>query len=72
MGSSFFKGGNKSPALTGGNLGQEARALGSGAYAARGAAAGAQKDLGLAQSINKAGAFKPMKNSAAYPKGPKT
>lgn len=71
MGTSFFKppGG---PKITGVNQNQEARALGSSVYAARGAAAGAQKDIGAAQAINKAGAFKPMKRSAAYAKGPVT
>ena len=70
MGTSFFK--NKGgPPITGGNPGLEARAIGQSAYGIRAGAAGAQKDLGAAMAINKAGQFKPMKNSAAYPKGPK-
>lgn len=70
MGSSFFKG--KSPSISGGNPGLEARAIGSSVYASRGAGAAAQKNIGAAQGLNKAGAFKPLKRSAAYPKGPKT
>lgn len=69
MGSSFFK--SKGQSITGGNQSQEARAIGSSVHGARGAAAGAQKDLGAAKAINKAGAFKPSKRSAAYPPGPK-
>lgn len=48
----------------------EARAIGSSVYGARGSAASAGKSLGQAQSAGKAGA-KPLKRSAAYPKGPK-
>jgi hypothetical protein len=71
MGTQFFKG-KGGPAITGaGNPGLEARAIGSAAGAGRGAAIGAQKTLGKAEAINKAGAFKPMKRSAAYPPGPK-
>ena len=72
MGSSFFKGAGQAKPLTGGSTGQEARAIGQSAYGVRSAASGAQKSLGQALAINKAGAFKPMKRSAAYPKGPKT
>lgn len=71
MGSSFFKGAGQPKALTGGNTGQEARAIGQSSYGMRSAASGAQKGLTAAQAVNKAGAFKPMKRSAAYPKGPK-
>jgi hypothetical protein len=70
MGSSFFKSAGQ-PKIIGGNQGMQARAIGSSVYAARGAAAGAQKDLGAASAINKAGAHRPLKRSAAYPKGPK-
>lgn len=71
MGTSFFKGAGKLNTISGGNTGQEARAIGQSAYGVRSAAAGAQKGISAAQAINKAGAFKPMKRSAAYPKGPK-
>lgn len=71
MGTSFFKSGGAPKVISGGPQNIEARAIGSSAYAARGAAAGAQKDIGMAAAINKAGAFKPMKRSAAYAKGPK-
>ncbi len=71
MGSSFFKGAGKAGPITGGNTGQEARAIGQSAYGVRSAASGSQKSLGEARSINKAGTFKPLKRSAAYPKGPK-
>jgi hypothetical protein len=71
MGTSFFKA-NGSPKIIGGNQNMEARAIGSSVYGARGAAAAAQKGIGQAQAINKAGAFKPLKRSAAYPKGPVT
>jgi hypothetical protein len=71
MGSAFFKTGGQ-PKIVGGNQSMQARAIGSSVYAARGAAAGAQKDLGAASAINKAGAHKPLKGSAAYPQmGPK-
>lgn len=70
MGTSFFKG--KAPTIgPGSNPGLEARAIGSAAGAGRGASIGAQKALGAALAVNKAGAFKPMKRSAAYPAGPK-
>ena len=49
----------------------DARAAGAGAYAARAAAGGAQKDLGAAMAINKS-KFKPQKTNSAYAKGPKT
>jgi hypothetical protein len=71
MGSSFFKGAGKPSAISGGSTGQEARAIGQSSYGVRSAASGAQKGLTAAQAINKAGALKPMKRSAAYPKGPK-
>jgi hypothetical protein len=71
MGTAFFQAGGKPKAMMGSNLNMEARAIGAGSYAARGAAAGASKDLGAAMAINKAGALKPGKRSAAYPKGPK-
>ena len=73
MGSSFFKGQGKGPAISGGNPGLEARAIGASSYGARASGAAAQKSLGTALAINNA-AFKshgPLKNSAAYPKGPK-
>jgi hypothetical protein len=71
VGSSFFKG--KGPAIGGGNQGLEARAIGSSAYAARGAGAAAQKGIGVAQGINNAAikSHGALKRSAAYPKGPK-
>lgn len=69
MGTSFFK--NAGPKIGGVSQNQEARALGSSVYAARGAAAGAQKNLGAVAGANKAGAYKPMKRTAAYAKGPK-
>lgn len=70
MGTSFFKG--KGPkAIAPGNMNLLARAGNAGQYAARGEAMGAQKDIGAAQGINKAGAGKPLKRSAAYPAGPK-
>jgi hypothetical protein len=70
MGTEFFKG--KAPAINGGgNPGLEARSIGSAISAGRGAQIGAQKTLGKAEAINKAGAFKPLKRSAAYPAGPK-
>jgi len=75
MGTSFFRGagGPKigGPKIGGAPQNMEARAIGSGVYAARGAAAGAQKDIGAASAINKAAKFKPSKGSSAYPKGPK-
>jgi hypothetical protein len=73
MGSNFFKGQGKGPAISGGNQGLEARAIGSSAYGVRTAGSGAQRDIGAADTINKA-AFKShgaLKRSAAYPKGPK-
>lgn len=70
MGSSFFKSSAGGPKISGGNQSMEARAIGSSVYGARGSAAGAQKSLGQAQAAGKAGA-KPLKRSAAYPKGPK-
>ena len=67
MGSSFFKG--RGAPISGGNQNQEARAIGAGQYAARGAGIGAQKALGQALFKPKGG---PLKRSAAYPKGPVT
>jgi len=72
MGSSFFKGQSAEPKIVGSNTNQLARGLNAGQYGARSAGMAAQKGLGAALAINKAGAFKPLKNSAAYPKGPKT
>ena len=70
MGTSFFKG--KAPTIgPGSNPGLEARAIGGAVGAGRGASIGAQKALGQAQAINKTGAAKPLKRSAAYPAGPK-
>jgi len=71
MGTSFFKG--KAPTISGGNTTQLARALNAGQYGARSAAIGAQKALGGATAANNAAlkAHGPLKNSAAYPKGPK-
>lgn len=71
MGSSFVKGAPK--AMSGGNPGLEARAIGASAYGSKGAAIGAQKDIGAAQGFNRAAikAHGPLKRSAAYPKGPK-
>jgi hypothetical protein len=70
LGSSFFAKG-KVPSLSGGPQGQEARAIGQSAYGMRSAAAGVQKGLNTVLAVNKAGMAKPLKNSAAYPKGPK-
>lgn len=70
MGTSFFKAGG-GPKISGTGQNMEARAIGSSVYGARGAAAGAQKSLGVAAGLNKAGAHGPLKRSAAYPKGPK-
>lgn len=72
MGTSFFKG-NKPGAITGSNTNQLNRALSSGAYGARSAGIGAQKDLGAASALNSKAiaAHGPSKRSAAYPKGPK-
>jgi hypothetical protein len=66
MGTHFFKVPKISP--SGSNL--EARAFGSAVGAGRGAAIGAQKDLGAALALNKS-KFKPTKTSGAYPPGPK-
>ena len=66
MGSHFFKVPKINP--SGSNL--EARAFGSAIGAGRGAAIGAQKDLGAALALNKS-KFKPTKTSGAYPPGPK-
>lgn len=69
MGTSFFK--NQGQKITGTPANMQARAIGSSVYASRGAGATAQKDIAAADAINKAGKFKPMKRSAAYPQGPK-
>ena len=74
MGSSFFKSAGQPKTITGGNPGLEARAIWQSSYGVRNSAIGAQKALAGAQAANKAaiGAHgKPMKGSAAYPKGPK-
>ncbi len=71
MGSGFFKGAGKPSAITGGGAGLTSRAIGQSAYGIRAGASGAQKGLSAAERINKAGKFKPMARSAAYPKGPK-
>lgn len=54
-------------------MNQLARGLNAGQYGARTAAIGAQKALSGAQAANSAAvkAHGPLKNSAAYPKGPK-
>jgi hypothetical protein len=72
MGTGFFKGAGQPKAITGGNTGQEARAIGQSFYGVRSAASGAQKGISAAEKVNRAGVFKPMKRSAAYPKGPKS
>ncbi len=69
MGSSFFK--PSAPKIGPSGINMDARAAGAGAYAARAAAGGAQKDLGAAMAINKS-KFKPQKTNSAYAKGPKT
>jgi hypothetical protein len=74
MGSSFFKNQGQPKVLTGGNPGLEARAIGSSSYGVKNSAIGAQKALAGAQAANKAAMSahsKPLKGSAAYPKGPK-
>jgi hypothetical protein len=70
MGTKFFA--QKPPSMTPSNLNMEARAIGSGGYAARAAGGGASKDIGAAMALYKAHAFKPQQRGAAYPKGPKT
>ena len=70
VGSSYFAKG-KTPSISGGSQSQEARAIGQSAYGVRSAAAGVQKGLNTALAVNKTGMAKPLKNSAAYPKGPK-
>jgi hypothetical protein len=72
MGTSFFKGDTqKAPQISGGSQSMEARAIGSAAYAGKGASVGAQKDIGAALGINKAGYKGPMRGTAAYAPGPK-
>jgi hypothetical protein len=68
MGSKFF---HSSKATPGAGLNQEARSISSIAFGGRSAGSRAQKDLGAAMAINKAGNLKPLDRSAAYPKGPK-
>jgi hypothetical protein len=68
MGSSFFK--PSSPKISVGGTNLAARALGSGQFAAKAAAGGAQKDLGAALGLNKS-KFKSQKTDGAYAKGPK-
>jgi hypothetical protein len=65
MGTHFFK----APKVGPSNMNLESRAMGSAAYAGRGDAVGAQKDLGAANGFLKA--VKQTKGSSAYPKGPK-
>jgi len=69
VGSKFYQ---KPPNIgAGGSQNMTARAIGSGAYQGRADAGAAQKDIAAAMALYKAHAFKPMKNSAAYPPGPK-
>ena len=70
MGTQFFKGAGKPGPIGGGSQNLEARAGGAPSYAAARAAGASQKSLGAVQALNKAGAFKPLKRTAAYPKGP--
>ncbi len=72
MGTSFFKGQHAAP-VTGSNTTQLSKALSAGAYGARSAGIGQQKALAPTLAINAAAikAHGPLKNSAAYPKGPK-
>jgi len=73
MGSSFFKTG--SPAKMGGiSTSPMSANMRASSYGTHGAAIGAQKALAGAQAANKeaeAARAKPLKGSAAYPKGPK-
>jgi len=71
MGTHFFAGPGKAPQGTPSGLNFESRAAGAATGAQRGAAMGAQKDIGAAQGINKAGYGGPSKRSAAYAPGPK-
>lgn len=66
MGTHFFK----APKITPSGTNLEARAFGSAVGAGRGAAIGAQKDMGAALALNKS-KFKPNTKSGAYPAGPK-
>lgn len=68
MSTSYFK--TASPKFGQSNTGLEARALGAGGYASRGASIGQQKTLGVAAALNKS-KFKPQKTDSAYAKGPK-
>jgi hypothetical protein len=68
MGSSFFK--PSSPHIGPGGTNLAARALAAPGYATRPAAAGAQKNIGIAAALNKS-KFKPQKTNSAYAKGPK-
>jgi hypothetical protein len=72
MGTSYFKGKGGGPPIVGSSTQQLARGLNAGQYGTRSAGVGAQKDVAAAMAINKAGAFKPLKRTAAYPAGPKT
>ena len=69
MGTKFFA--QKPPTFAPSNLNMEARALGSGGYAARTAGGQANKDIGAALAMYKAHALKPQVRDAAYPPGPK-
>lgn len=68
MGTKFFQ---KAPTIGTPNLNMENRALGQGAYGARIAGGGANKDVAQAVALYKQHGFKPMVRGAAYPKGPK-
>jgi len=52
-------------------LNLQARAQGTGAYAARAQGGAVNKDLQQAMALYKAHAFKPSTGTAAYPAGPK-
>lgn len=66
VGTNFFK----APKIGPSNMNLEARAFGSATGAGRGAAIGAQKDLGAALGLGKS-KFKKSTGSSAYPPGPK-
>lgn len=70
MGTSFFK--SRSPTKIGGsNLNLEARAIGAPGFSGRAAGGRAQKDLGAALGLSKAGGAKKVTGSSAYAPGPK-
>jgi hypothetical protein len=73
MGSHFFKAGGapKSNLMGGAGGGGLSAAVRSVGFASRGAGSAAQKSLGAAAAINKAGKYGPSQRSSAYPKGPK-